>query len=168
MTGDHDRNAVAEAAADFCAAYDDGEATLETVLALEAEADGEVAWAFDDVGVDSGRFGELVSRSFVESAGEGYRLVDREAVRAGMTGESVSVADSSTGGLGDGLDLDLGALAVLFVFRVLNWRSVSSSSRTMASRSGRRSGTIRSPSTFPYSTPRANTTGLTPSRHKCH
>ncbi|MDS0259765.1 hypothetical protein NDI56_10220 [Haloarcula sp. S1CR25-12] len=72
------------------------ESALETVLAVDAEQDG---WTFDDVAVDSGVFGELVSRDIVESDGEGYRVADPSAVRRALDGETATATDDG-GGVG--------------------------------------------------------------------
>jgi hypothetical protein len=56
----------------------DLEDPLATVLAVDEQAE---TWTFDDLEIDSGRFGELVSRGIVTAAGDGYRLADPEAVR---------------------------------------------------------------------------------------
>ena len=106
---------------------------------LDADATG--AWTFDDVDVDSGTFGELVSRGVVERTddGDAYRLADREAVRAALDGEPYDGSGATTDdggrtgdlgaairerveGVADGLHRDLvvalaGALTLLFVFR---------------------------------------------------
>ncbi|MFC4407224.1 STT3 domain-containing protein [Haloarchaeobius iranensis] len=61
------------------------EADLEAVLDVDADAD---SWTFDDVPLDSGTFGELVSRGVVEKDDDGdYRVADRSAVRAALDGE---------------------------------------------------------------------------------
>jgi len=72
------------------------ESALETVLAVDGEQD---AWTFDDVEVDSGAFGELVSRDIVESDGEGYTVADPSAVRRALDGETATATDDS-GGVG--------------------------------------------------------------------
>lgn len=66
----------------------DLEAALSTVLAVDEDRE---TWTFDDVSVDSGAFGELVSRDIVVSEGDAYRLADREAVR-----RALSAADETT------------------------------------------------------------------------
>lgn len=63
---------------------------LETVLLIDTDE----PWTFDDFDCDSGEFGELVSRDFVESVENGYRLVDRDATRRALEGED-SVSTSS-------------------------------------------------------------------------
>jgi dolichyl-diphosphooligosaccharide--protein glycosyltransferase len=67
---------------------------LEPVLQAVLAAD--TPWAFDDVDVDSGRFGELVSTDLVEPASDGgYRLVDPAATRAALAGAVDSTASSA-------------------------------------------------------------------------
>jgi dolichyl-diphosphooligosaccharide--protein glycosyltransferase len=60
--------------------------------ALEAVQAAEMPWTFEDVDVDSGRFGELVSRDLVQSVEQGYRLANPEAVERALTGEVPSDA----------------------------------------------------------------------------
>ncbi|WP_066414357.1 hypothetical protein [Halorubrum aethiopicum] len=70
------------------------ESALESIL----EADESGPWEFDDVDVDSGTFGELVSRGIVEREGDEYRVADREAVRAALEGETYGSAEADQGG----------------------------------------------------------------------
>ena len=96
----------------------------EAVLAVDDEQDG---WTFDDIPIDSGQFGELVSAGIVEKDGDEYRVADPDAVRAALAGESELGGDSEHGlGVGGALDFDfdaratgllLAALAVVFVAR---------------------------------------------------
>lgn len=69
------------------------EAEFETVL----EVDEAGPWDFDDVPLDSGTFGEVVSRGIVESVDGNYRVADRAAVRAALEGEPIP-EDQSGGG----------------------------------------------------------------------
>jgi len=69
---------------------------LESALLAVLEVDdANEHWTFDEVPVDSGAFGELVSRGFVEESDEGYRLEDAETVRAVVKGEEVAVRGES-------------------------------------------------------------------------
>ncbi|RAW46456.1 hypothetical protein DQW50_03540 [Halorubrum sp. 48-1-W] len=120
------------------------EAALESVLAV----DGSGPWAFDDVDVDSGTFGELVSRGIVEhvddDAGD-YRVADPAAVRAVLDGEAYDGsigedAEGSRDGIGSRIRLALtdransvrptfvapllASLVVLVAFRLVTYRSV--------------------------------------------
>ncbi|GGK68675.1 STT3 domain-containing protein [Haloarcula sebkhae] len=94
------------------------------VLAVDDEQDG---WTFDDIPIDSGQFGELVSTGIVEKDGDEYRVADPDAVRAALNGESEVRNDSGHGlALGDALRFDFDAratgllvatLAVVFIAR---------------------------------------------------
>lgn len=50
--------------------------------AVEEVLEPEAPWSFEDVDVDSGAFGELVSCGIVEDCGDGYRVSDSDTVRA--------------------------------------------------------------------------------------
>ncbi|MEZ3115680.1 STT3 domain-containing protein [Halobaculum sp. MBLA0147] len=52
--------------------------------ALRAVLDTDPPWTFDDIEVDSGAFGELVSRGVVEEHEHGYRVADPDAVRSAL------------------------------------------------------------------------------------
>ena len=120
---------VREATDDLLAEKPDLEADLRDVLAVDADADG---WTFDDVPVDSGTFGELVSRGVVVSDGDDYEVADPDAVRAALDGEDDPETDDGAFGA-DGLTLpsasdlslpsvsrtEAGALAVALAFVVL-------------------------------------------------
>ena len=79
---------------------------LRDVLEVDAERDG---WTFEDVPVDSGVFGELVSRNLVVETddGDGYRVANPGAVRTALadpdegragSDESVGSGDSGESG----------------------------------------------------------------------
>jgi len=57
------------------------EAAVEAVLAAEEP------FAFDDLPINSGAFGEIVAAGLVEERGDGYYVTDRAAVRNGVAGE---------------------------------------------------------------------------------
>ncbi|MDS0221908.1 hypothetical protein NDI54_11165 [Haloarcula sp. S1AR25-5A] len=96
----------------------------EAVLAVDDEQDG---WTFDDIPLDSGQFGELVSAGIVEKDGDEYRVADPDAVRAALDGETVDTTESErTVSLSNTLDLNFNAratglltaaLAVVFLAR---------------------------------------------------
>ncbi|MEF8974007.1 MAG: STT3 domain-containing protein, partial [Haloarcula sp.] len=96
----------------------------EAVLAVDDERDG---WTFDDIPVDSGQFGELVSAGIVEKDGQQYRVADPDDVRAALDGESEVGGDSGNDlAIGDALSFEfdaratgllVAALAVVFVAR---------------------------------------------------
>ncbi|SDG29394.1 LamG-like jellyroll fold domain-containing protein [Halorientalis regularis] len=92
---------------------------LDTLLSERPEArealaeihdvDEDGAWEFEDIAVDSGLFGEIVSRGIVEKDDGAYRLVDRAAVAAALEGRSEpdspeETDESST--VSDLLDID--------------------------------------------------------------
>ena len=82
---------VREATDSFLADYPESADALQSML----ERDRQGEWTFDDIPLDSGRFGELVSRGIAEEASDGYRLADRQAVEAALTGESQAGAEPS-------------------------------------------------------------------------
>ncbi|ADD03689.1 homolog to oligosaccharyl transferase [Natrialba magadii ATCC 43099] len=122
---------IADAAASFVEEYDDGAATLETVLAVD---DDHETWEFAELPLDSGTFGELVSRNIVVKDDGEYRVSSREGVRAGLTGEELADESESTSvsrDLSDVVTVDwrsvgalAGALVFLFVMRLVNYGSV--------------------------------------------
>lgn len=59
----------------------DLEKPLAEVLAVDDEHD---RWDFDDVEIETGHFGELVSHGIVEEAGDGYTLSNPAAVREAL------------------------------------------------------------------------------------
>lgn len=75
---------------------------LEDAVAavLDVDANRET-WTFDDVPIDSGAFGELVSAGIVVDAdGDGYRVADSEAVRRALDDDvegGVGTDDASDG-----------------------------------------------------------------------
>ncbi|WP_302082948.1 STT3 domain-containing protein [Salinibaculum rarum] len=62
----------------------DFEAALEDVQEVDATRE---TWTFDDVPIDSGTFGQLVSEGVVEKVDGEYRLANPDAVRAAIDGE---------------------------------------------------------------------------------
>ncbi|WP_415380102.1 hypothetical protein [Halosimplex sp. TS25] len=62
------------------------ESPLKTALAIDEETD---AWTFEELPVDSGAFGELVSRGLIEQVedGEGYRVTDPRAARVALAND---------------------------------------------------------------------------------
>ena len=92
MTGDPDPAALAEALSSFLADHDDGEDALTAVLAVD---DDSATWDFGDIPLDSGTFGELVSRGIVVKHDGAYRLADPETTRAILAGGSVPRESSS-------------------------------------------------------------------------
>jgi len=115
------------------------EPALESLL--ETDANHET-WTFDDAGVDSGSFGALVDEGVVEKVDGEYRLADPDAVERGLAGE-VESGDGSGTSLSLSLpefDIDprvaaalTGALALVFVFRVLAFDAIFRSGRVVLS-----------------------------------
>ena len=66
----------------------------------EVDANHET-WTFDDIPVDSGTFGQLVSEGVVEKVDGEYRLADPDAVQAVLSGESAPSESTPTSGTGD-------------------------------------------------------------------
>lgn len=62
----------------FLADYPETEDPLEALV--EHDARGE-PWTFDEIDLNSGQFGELVSRDLATSVEDGYRLVNPDAIR---------------------------------------------------------------------------------------
>jgi dolichyl-diphosphooligosaccharide--protein glycosyltransferase len=70
------------------------ESDLETLLAVDAEAD---TWEFQDIPLDSGDFGEVVSRGIVEKHDGEYRIADREAVKSALESDTDGTDTSDSG-----------------------------------------------------------------------
>ncbi|GAB3691586.1 hypothetical protein GCM10028857_29130 [Salinarchaeum chitinilyticum] len=67
---------VAEATRSFLEDHPDAESNLEDLVAIDERG----PWTFDDAPLDSGRFGEMVSRDIARKTDDGdYRLADRDA-----------------------------------------------------------------------------------------
>jgi dolichyl-diphosphooligosaccharide--protein glycosyltransferase len=64
---------------------------LEELHEIDATGD----WEFHDIPLDSGEFGELVSRGIAEEQADGYRLADPDAVAAALRNDAVPPTDSS-------------------------------------------------------------------------
>lgn len=130
MPTDGDPGDIADATASFLEDRDDGNQALEAVLA--ADADHET-WTFDDVDLDSGTFGELVSRGIVTKVDGAYRVADPAVVESVVTGEEFEERTDDGGfdleRLRDGIDLRalvalIGALLVVAGARMTAFRSV--------------------------------------------
>jgi len=70
--------AISELTQSFLEDYPDSGKALQAMVELDKQG----IWTFDDVPLDSGVFGEIVSRGIVEQADDGYQLADRQAVQA--------------------------------------------------------------------------------------
>ena len=77
---------VEDATTEFLASYPDSEAALANLVEVDSV---ESTWTFNDIELDSGRFGELVSREIAVKADNGeYQLQDRAAVAQALRGEA--------------------------------------------------------------------------------
>ncbi|MBX0304761.1 STT3 domain-containing protein [Haloarcula salinisoli] len=69
------------------------ESALAAALAVDDEHD---EWGFDDIDVDSGAFGELVSHDVVEKRGDEYAVADPAAVRRALDGDDAVGDETAT------------------------------------------------------------------------
>ena len=127
---------------------------LEPAVAAVLEVDDRLdEWTFDDVGVGSGAFGELVSRGVVERNDDTYRVADPASVRAALKGESTAerndqLRTSVAAAFAKRMDYHelhprpvaalIAALVVVAVFRLTTWTAVF------------RGGDVVSPANDPY------------------
>lgn len=99
---------------------------LRTLVEVDRERD---VWTFDETPLDSGMFGELVSRGIATETEDGYRLADRHAVRVALgDAEPEQTSGSATSDLRDRfaaanisarvLAAIVGCLLVVVAFRV--------------------------------------------------
>ncbi len=94
-----DTERVEQATRSFLDEYPEHEETLDTLRAHEQD---HGSWTFDETNLDSGTFGELVSRPFVKDAEDGgYCFADSEAVATALGDEPVEEAPTTD------LDLDV-------------------------------------------------------------
>ncbi len=122
---------VDEATRSFLDTHPEAEGALREVV--ERDAEGE-SWTFEEVPLDSGRFGTLVSEGVVEKTDDGgYRLADRAAVERALTGEEPTATSSDTESAGRDVSVSvdrskflalLGAVAVIVIARALEYGSV--------------------------------------------
>lgn len=76
---------------------------IEPAVKSLLSADESGPWTFSEVDIDSGTFGEFVSRGIVERDGDTYRLTDPDATRAALLGEAYATTDENTARDGNGL-----------------------------------------------------------------
>ncbi|WP_166035436.1 LamG-like jellyroll fold domain-containing protein [Halorussus pelagicus] len=115
---------VREATDDLLAEKPDLESDLREVLAVDERADN---WTFEEVPLDSGTFGELVSQGIVVKDGDEYEIADPQAVQASLDGESEKATKHDSGGGPTMPDLSLpsvsrveaGALGTVLAFVLL-------------------------------------------------
>ena len=70
----------------------DLESALQRTLEIDEEHD---TWTFQDVPLDTGTFGKLVSQGVVKKIDGEYRIRDQDAVRAALTGEEAATSNGS-------------------------------------------------------------------------
>ncbi|OYR67197.1 hypothetical protein [Halorubrum ezzemoulense] len=73
---------------------------VEDALAALVERDArDEPWTFDDIDLDSGRFGELVARDLAREVDDGYRLRNPDAIRAAIDAGPADAGDATDAGL---------------------------------------------------------------------
>ncbi|WP_226007442.1 MFS transporter [Natrinema salinisoli] len=146
MSTDGDPDDVSDATASFLADHDDGDRVLETVLAVDVDHE---TWTFDDVDLDSGTFGELVSRGIVTKVDGAYQIAEPAVIESVLTGEDLEARVNDTGPAVDlerfWTSIDLRALAALFGALL-----VVAGARMTAYRSVFQQGYVVSPGNDPY------------------
>ncbi|MFC7213502.1 MFS transporter [Saliphagus sp. GCM10025334] len=136
-----DRREVYEVAREFLE-RDGGEEALEAVLEVDSKLE---TWTFEDISVDSGTFGELVSRGIVEKTDNDYQVAYAEGVRAAISGDDLTAEIGREEGLLDGLSLEMGiwrdrqalvglaaALVLVVIMRLTQYRAVFSDNRVIS------------------------------------
>jgi len=124
--------------------------SLQTLIEIDAR---QKDWTFEDVPITSGVFGELVSRDIVERTDDGYRVADREAVRAAIAGEPFKTASEANThpardrtiltSLTDNISTSTATGLLVGVLTIVLWRCLQY-------RSVLRDGDIISPANDPY------------------
>ena len=92
MNSGVDSDTVAEATSAFLEDHTEGKQALNAVLAVDSEM---TTWTFEDIPIDSGTFGELVSRGIVQKVDGQYQLTDPESVQAVLDGNAVTTEEST-------------------------------------------------------------------------
>jgi dolichyl-diphosphooligosaccharide--protein glycosyltransferase len=69
---------------------------IESELWALLELDENPPWEFDDTPLDSGQFGEIVSRGIAEQYDDGYRITDPSAVEAVLDGSETDTEPATT------------------------------------------------------------------------
>lgn len=139
-----DTERVEEAARSFLDDQPDAEEPLRELVAIDSNG----PWEFEDTRLDSGRFGELVSREFVESVDGGYRFVDRTIVQAAIDDEPTESPDDETTGIDGSVSLpSVDATAAIGLLVALAGVAVA---RMSAYRSVFQHGYVVSPANDPY------------------
>ena len=98
---------ITELTRDFLRDHPDVEPELSELIEIDNESS---SWTFDDIPLDSGRFGELVSRNIVTKTDNGeYRLRNSEAVQAALSEPGAATERESTPSAGSETEGALGA-----------------------------------------------------------
>jgi dolichyl-diphosphooligosaccharide--protein glycosyltransferase len=85
----------------------------EDIAAIREVDEGSQTWTFDDIPVDSGTFGELVSAGVVEKVDGEYRLADPDAVAVAL-GEETATSDAESRDFGSLVpEVDVGGLSMV-------------------------------------------------------
>lgn len=115
----------------------DLEPALESLLETD---DAHETWTFDDTGLDSGTFGELVSEGVVEKVDGEYRLADPGAVERALGGGVPSDGEGGASLAVPSVDVDrrvaaalTGALVLVLCFRILTFDAVFRGGRVVLS-----------------------------------
>lgn len=119
---------VRDATNALLADHPDLEDDLQTLLKVDARQE---TWTFNEVPLDSGAFGELVSYEVAEQVDNEYRLADPDAVQAAIEGDE-QIAEPETHHREASVSLPprrvslalLGALVVVAAFRLIAYPSV--------------------------------------------
>ncbi|ELY82681.1 hypothetical protein [Natrinema gari] len=148
MAEDSDSRAIADATRAFLEAREDGDHVLETVLATDGEHD---TWTFDDIELDSGTFGELVSSGIVENAADGYRVADPAVVEAALTGDELTAdREPEPADRAGGLEWVRTAIDPRAMIALLGTLVVVAGARATAFRAVFQRGRVVSPGNDPY------------------
>ena len=138
MTDGDDSPAHRETA-DFLSESPEGESAIAAILEVDSASE---TWEFEDVPLDSGTFGEIVSRGIVTKDDGAYRLAEPEAVRTALQGEhrptaasssdSVSISVPSVGFDASVFGSLIAALVVVVAARTFHYQSVFVSGRVVS------------------------------------
>lgn len=121
---------VHEVTREFLADHPGSQSALTELLALDQR---EGTWVFAQTNMDSGRFGELVSRGIVETVNDEYQIAHREAVRAALENDAFEPDSAESGSILPAISISLdfgaigglvGALAVVVIGRAWTYFSV--------------------------------------------
>jgi len=82
---DDERSSACAVTQEFIKEHADGDTQIQAVLETDAAHE---TWEFEDVDVDSGVFGEIVSRGIVKKVDGEYRLADHDGVHEAVYGET--------------------------------------------------------------------------------